>query len=225
MMKIFAKALMSAVLLLQSWVVQAECNEPGALNLEPFTQRYEGEVKLGMSVSAEATRSMTKSSEGIYTLTNIVTSRWATLQEYSRFRVCGTRIIPLSYERSNTGDKGRSLSFDWDNRQVHYLYKGKRGVLNMPQDGGAVFDRLTLTLQTAVDGSLGQRHYYEATGRRIKPRVFTAHGEQEATGLHYFRMDDGDKTIKLWVDSSLPCIPHKIYFKEGRLKIKLNLME
>ncbi|HJP51930.1 MAG: DUF3108 domain-containing protein [Pseudomonadales bacterium] len=141
----------------------------------------------GLPISAEGIRELRKDENGIYTLSSTANSFFASITEFSRFKIKDDLVVPVEYQyhRSGIGKKRDAvLSFDWDKMLVLNDLQSPPWEMAIPE---GTLDKLLYQLKVREDLLAAHQqglpwpelHYQIADGGKLKHYEFKVIGEEE----------------------------------------------
>ena len=150
-------------------------------DLKPYKISYTAKYTFLLPFNGTATRELSQSENGDWTISHKVVSSLIQLDETSHFRMKDSRIIASQYEYIQTG-LGRKrhtlIEFDWNNKKVVGSSIKKKAFSYDLQQG--TLDKLTYQLQLRRDLMAGNEYgnYRIADIGRTKEYAFEFLGEE-----------------------------------------------
>ena len=206
--------LKTAFLFLIAYVLPIAAN--ASSELKPFTAQYSSQWDLGISLAGSAERSLSKNSDGSYTLKTSASAMVAKLIESSTFEFKDNKIKPLNYayQRKILNNKRNvDVDFDWPNFKVKNTAGGSSWVMDIlpnTQDKQSVQMRLQLDLanldfekQTqgtvfsyeVADGGHPKTYQFVIDG---EDKIDTPEGSQRSIRVKRDRGDESERETWIW---------------------------
>ena len=152
----------------------------------PYRAVYKASFQ-GLPFSIESVRQLSREENGTYRLTSTAKSFFASIKEYSNFKIQDSQVIPLQYQYHRSGigrTRDAILDFDWDNNKVLNNIQSKLWEMVIPQ---GTLDKLLYQFKVREDLILAKQKglpwpslkYQIADGGRLKTFEFEIVGEEQ----------------------------------------------
>ncbi|MFK0573491.1 DUF3108 domain-containing protein [Endozoicomonas sp.] len=188
--RIFTMALVCALLVLNNSALAATTSKSLRQNnekvktpafiLKPYTATYNASIK-GVPFGGSGERSLTKNSDGSWTLAFSADAAFFGMKENSDFLAREGQLISNQYMQQRTGlgkKPTEYASFDWKNNKVNWQQGDKQWSMNLKPE---TLDNLSYQLKLRMDlatASVKQLSYYVADDDEVYQRRFIVEGEE-----------------------------------------------